>query len=845
MRKLSFLLLLSLGFLLANAQTGEEQKAVPIPVITGVTETTDQIMARAATAVVKPRRKREEEEERDRHKLKPNPLAPAISQYPPPAAQDGIYNRSTAVNPAQTPSTSFLAVTGPTETNGSFPPDVMGAVGPTQFVTFLNGRLRSFNKNTGAADGVLNLDPDVFFASVMTPLGGLVTANYTTDPRVRYDRLTGRWILVIIDVPLDNSDNTVTGNRVLIAISNGPTLTGSTVWTFSYFTPDVAAFADYETLGVDANALYIGTNMFSLAGAFTGTKGYVIPKTAILSGGAVTASSFSFVTTSTGAGIYTPQGVDNFDVNATEGYFVGMDNAVFSRMVFCRISNPGSGSPTASAAINVTVPTTTSATTIPHLGNTGSTSGNLDGLDDRLYAAVIRNGQLWTAHSFRVSTSGVASTATGSRMAVRWYNLNNLGTTPTLVQSGTIFDNNATVANARWLHNPSIMVSGQGHALVGMSTGGANNRINVQAAGRWATTTLGTMLDTVLITNSSTAYNPTGDPGGAGGRRWGDYSYVSLDPKDDMSMWITNMYCSGTNVYGVNVTKMLAPPPATPSACSPASTAKGQASVNIVVTGTVVSGSGFYDPGTDLPSPAVAFNHISATVSGGVTVNSITYTSPTQITINVNTTNATLGAQTVTVTNPDGQVIASASGILTITNPLPVVLSNFNAVKDNTTALLTWNTAQEQNNKGFEIQRSSTANFSDTVRLNISFVAANNANSTGAEYRFTDKAPLAGKNYYRLKQIDLDGKYQYSEIKMLDFSAIGKAIVYPNPFSNTLTVSNAPDKTAYQVYDSKGQVVLQGKLSNNKINTSRLPKGSYTLQLIQGDEKTVYQLIKE
>ena len=58
-------------------------------------------------------------------------------------------------------------MTGPTET-GAFPPDTMGAVGPTQFFVFLNGRLRTFNKTTGAADTVINADPDVFFASVLT-----------------------------------------------------------------------------------------------------------------------------------------------------------------------------------------------------------------------------------------------------------------------------------------------------------------------------------------------------------------------------------------------------------------------------------------------------------------------------------------------------------------------------------------------------------------------------------------------------------------------------------------------------------------------------------------------------
>ena len=89
----------------------------------------------------------------------------------------------------QAVSTTFTGATF-VET-GAFPPDTMGAAGPTQFVVFLNGRLRTFNKTTGVADGVLNLDPDVFFNSVKSvPPGGGI--NFVIYPQVRYDRLIGR-----------------------------------------------------------------------------------------------------------------------------------------------------------------------------------------------------------------------------------------------------------------------------------------------------------------------------------------------------------------------------------------------------------------------------------------------------------------------------------------------------------------------------------------------------------------------------------------------------------------------------------------------------------------------------
>ena len=117
-----------------------------------------------------------------------------------------------------------------------WPPDTMGAIGPTQFITALNGRVRSFNKATGAADGAIDTDTDVFFQSVMTPPVG---SNFTTDPRIRYDRLSGRWFITMIDVPGGQGK---LANRVMIAMSDSGTITPSTVWSFFDFAGDASIF---------------------------------------------------------------------------------------------------------------------------------------------------------------------------------------------------------------------------------------------------------------------------------------------------------------------------------------------------------------------------------------------------------------------------------------------------------------------------------------------------------------------------------------------------------------------------------------------------------------------------
>lgn len=144
----------------------------------GKRETTQEIMDRQAVTPSRPRPVRPEREV-ERYP-KANPAAPAASRWP----ADAPTERGEAIEAA--PQTVGVTFDGPTLTDtGAFPPDTMGTVGPTQFVGFLNGRLRTYTK-AGAADGVINADPDVFFASVMTPVGGSVVLNFTSDPNVRF-----------------------------------------------------------------------------------------------------------------------------------------------------------------------------------------------------------------------------------------------------------------------------------------------------------------------------------------------------------------------------------------------------------------------------------------------------------------------------------------------------------------------------------------------------------------------------------------------------------------------------------------------------------------------------------
>jgi hypothetical protein len=590
-----------------------------------------------------------------------NPKYGVLEQEHPETA-DRLPKKPIKEHHTNLPQPVGISVLGPgLAESGFIPPDSVGDVGPAQFIVAANGRIKSFDKATGVLGG-LNETTDTFFASVRNNSG-------TSDPHVRYDRLSGRWFITAINVS--------TPNRVLIAVSTGSTITGHASFNFFQFqhdlvgtTPnaDTGNFADYDTLGVDKFALYIGVNMFNSTGtAFTGTTGFVVNKANLIAG-TLTVTPFRQLAGASTAGPYTPQGVDNDDPNATEGYFIGVDNVTFSKLQIRRILNPGSATPTISSNISLNV----ASTTFPLSQVASGSTRPLDALDDRLFAAEITKNKitgvvsLWTAHNIQVDASGNASN-TGGRNGSRWYEIGNLTTTPTLTQSGTLFDPAATSPRGFWI--PSIAESGQGAVALASSTAASNQFAGIAAAGRLSTDALGTLQTFTLVQSGAGAYNVQTGGQPTVPQRWGDYSQTVVDPNDDMTFWTFQEYANATNSWGVRAIQLKALAPATPSSASPASVTQGQSNVSVVITGTSSAGTAFFDPGPDTGGPGYA-NHLTASVSGtGVTVNSVTFTDVTHVTLNLTiAAGAGPGARTVTVTNPDGQSATSAAGILTISS---------------------------------------------------------------------------------------------------------------------------------------------------------------------------------
>ena len=471
-------------------------------------------------------------------------------------------------------------------------------------------------------------------------------------------------------------------NRVLLAVSDTATVSGvPSSWRFYQWTNTrtqgglgggASCFGDDPTLSLDDNAYYLGVNQRCGAafGAvnFDSTSLYVVRRSSILTGvGTLVVSQFDgLVATPGGGGIFAPQVALNFDANPTYGYVVGVDNTQKSRLVLRRITNAGTTNPSLSSDLVVTqeIEPTGDPIPVPHQGGVVP----LDGLDHRLAQAVVRNGRLWTSHHFAVDIFGEMAPA-GGRNGIRWYELTNLATTPSLVQSGTVWDAVGSNPASYWLG--ALTVNGQGHVALGMSTAGMLDRVNAAVTGRLAGDALETMRPPIVYSNNTSfSYNLVGSP--APVQPWGRTSSTTVDPDDDMTMWTMQQFVDEANSYGLRLVRVLAPAPAAITSVSPTTLGSGLTGATVTVTGAAVGGTGFFDPG-----PGFA-RRIGAAFSGtGVTVTGVTVTSPTALTLTVNTTGALPGARTLTVTNPDGQTSQRTSALTIVTSlNLPPVAQN-------------------------------------------------------------------------------------------------------------------------------------------------------------------------
>jgi len=196
------------------------------------------------------------------------------------------------------------------------------------------------------------------------------------------------------------------------------------------------------------------------------------------------------------------------------------------------------------------------------------------------------------------------------------------------------------------------------------------------------------------------------------------------------------------------------------------------------------------------------------------------------------------GANQVNTAGTNGGGANAGSVSLTCLSVLPVELISFKATPQYQSVKLNWETANEINNMGFHVERQNTI---DGKWDELSFIKSQGSSSV---YEFIDNNPLI-QNYYRLKQVDFDGGFEYSKIIAATLDSKGIMSVFPNPSKGLFNITGLKDLESeqYKLMNSIGQTVSVTVQNNGQLDLSECPSGVYYLRVISTGNVT--KLVKE
>jgi hypothetical protein len=187
-------------------------------------------------------------------------------------------------------------------------------------------------------------------------------------------------------------------------------------------------------------------------------------------------------------------------------------------------------------------------------------------------------------------------------------------------------------------------------------------------------------------------------------------------------------------------------------------------------------------------------------------------------------------------------------------NPLPVTLTTFTVKLVQKAAVIKWTTATEINNRFFTIERSRNG-VDFTPLMDVNSQAVNGNSTSPLYYNAKDNAPYTGISYYRLKQTDFDGKFNYSGVVAVNNIAEGTLTVYPNPARDEMNIvmpeGFKSSRAVVEVYDVAGKIVLSKELSSaegsneTRLDISSLDKGVYLVSVLSEDGRLNKRVVKE
>jgi hypothetical protein len=406
------------------------------------------------------------------------------------------------------------------------PPDTNGAVGASQYVQMVNVTIAVYAKR----DGAVQLGPAPIH-SLWSGFGGLcenggVSATYSDggDPIVLYDHLAGRWLVSQLQY-----DETFTQTAQCIAVSTTSDATGS----YNRYQFDFGVnFPDYPKFGIWPDAYYNSINVYP-GNSFAGAQACAFDRAAMLAGAPASVVCFqqpssvaSLLPADLDGGTLPPSGAPNYYVGLADGNHLNLFrfHADFAHPEKSTFSGP-TLVPVADYNEICARATTVACIPEPEPGE------KVDGLADRvMFRLAYRN---FGDHESLVVNHTVLGGALGG---VRWYEIRNPGSAPAVFQQGTVIDPNTDF----WLG--SIAMDRAGDIALGFNAMSKDQFSSVYVAGRKPGDPAGKMFGPLVLgSGGGVQFNSF--------KRWGDYSSMTVDPKDDCTFWYTQEYYTATGSF--------------------------------------------------------------------------------------------------------------------------------------------------------------------------------------------------------------------------------------------------------------------------------------------------------
>ncbi|HEV3166097.1 MAG TPA: hypothetical protein VGZ22_18885 [Isosphaeraceae bacterium] len=397
------------------------------------------------------------------------------------------------------------------------PPDTNGAVGATQFVEWVNVTFEVFDKTTGAV--VMGPTPGNAF---WKGFGGACEARNDGDIIIQYDKQADRWVAAqpVFAPPF----------MYCLAVSTTSDATGFyNRYAFSFPSPNTS-FPDYPKLGVWPDGYYVTANIFSPH--FSGAMACALDRANMLAGHAAKIVCFqespnvsSLLPADLDGRTPPPAGSPNFMVGLADATDL---NFFRFHVDFGNPANSTFIGPTLIPVAPFAEPCSLSTRACITEPNPGE---KVDSLGDRvMYRLAYRN---FGDHEALVVNHTIEG---GAEAGVRWYEIRNPSSSPFVFQQGTVIDPNINY----WMG--SIAMDAVGNIALGFSASSSGLFPSVAVVGRVPTDPLGTMeAPTFLVTGGGVQVQSF--------RRWGDYSSMSVDPKDDCTFWYAQEYMKTTGSF--------------------------------------------------------------------------------------------------------------------------------------------------------------------------------------------------------------------------------------------------------------------------------------------------------